>query len=43
MAATLLLKTEPSTYSFPDLLRDGHAVWDRVANAQALLRRLGVR
>ncbi|MDZ4257837.1 MAG: EVE domain-containing protein [Gemmatimonadales bacterium] len=37
MAATLLLKTEPSKYSFDDLLRDGRAVWDGVANAQALI------
>jgi predicted RNA-binding protein with PUA-like domain len=33
---TLLLKSEPSVYSFDDLLRDRHAVWDGVANAQAL-------
>jgi len=31
-----LLKTEPSTYSFADLERDKHAVWDGVANALAL-------
>lgn len=37
MAATLLLKTEPSRYSFADLLQDGRAVWDGVANAQALI------
>ena len=37
MAATLLFKTEPSKYSFDDLLRDGRAVWDGVANAQALI------
>lgn len=34
--STILLKSEPSVYSFEDLLRDGHAVWDGVANAQAL-------
>ncbi|PLS78664.1 MAG: EVE domain-containing protein [Chloroflexi bacterium] len=32
-----LLKTEPSTYSFADLERDGTTVWDGVANAQALI------
>jgi predicted RNA-binding protein with PUA-like domain len=31
-----LLKTEPSTYSFADLERDGSAVWDGVSNALAL-------
>src|SRR5271170_6199568 len=31
-----LLKTEPSTYSFADLEREKHAVWDGVANALAM-------
>ena len=31
-----LVKTEPSTYSFADLQKDGHTVWDGVANAVAL-------
>ncbi len=31
-----LLKTEPSTYSFADLRREGRARWDGVANPQAL-------
>ena len=31
-----LLKTEPSTYSYPDLERDGETVWDGVTNALAL-------
>ena len=31
-----LLKTEPSTYSFSDLLRDKATVWDGVANPVAL-------
>lgn len=31
-----LLKTEPSTYSFDDLLREGETNWDGVANPQAL-------
>ena len=32
-----ILKTEPSTYSFADLEREGTTVWDGVANAQALI------
>jgi predicted RNA-binding protein with PUA-like domain len=31
-----LLKTEPSTYSYADLERDKHAVWDGVSNPLAL-------
>ena len=31
-----LLKTEPSTYSWDDLIRDKKAVWDGVANPTAL-------
>ena len=31
-----LIKTEPSTYSFADLRREGEARWDGVANPQAL-------
>lgn len=31
-----LLKTEPSEYSFDDLLRDKKCTWDGVANAAAL-------
>lgn len=31
-----LLKTEPSTYSYTDLERDGKAVWDGVTNPAAL-------
>jgi predicted RNA-binding protein with PUA-like domain len=31
-----LLKTEPSTYSWADLLRDKKTVWDGVTNALAL-------
>jgi predicted RNA-binding protein with PUA-like domain len=31
-----LLKTEPSTYSYSDLERDGKAVWDGVKNPAAL-------
>ena len=32
-----LLKTEPSTYSFDDLERDGETAWDGISNPQALL------
>lgn len=35
--ATYLLKTEPGTYSFDDLVRDGKATWDGVTNAAALI------
>lgn len=31
-----LLKTEPSVYSFDDLVRDGETVWDGVTNPQAV-------
>ena len=34
--ATWLLKTEPSTYGFDDLLRDGRSRWDGVTNPVAL-------
>ncbi|MGA2989956.1 MAG: EVE domain-containing protein [Candidatus Korobacteraceae bacterium] len=38
----VLFKTEPSEYSFADLVRDGVTVWDGVTNPQAvkLLRQL---
>lgn len=31
-----ILKTEPSAYSFDDLLKEGRAVWDGVTNPLAL-------
>jgi predicted RNA-binding protein with PUA-like domain len=34
--AAFLFKTEPSTYSFDDLVRDKKTVWDGVSNALAL-------
>ncbi len=34
---TYLLKTEPTKYSFEDLLRDGETTWDGISNNQALL------
>jgi predicted RNA-binding protein with PUA-like domain len=37
MPASWLLKTEPSTYSWSDLVRDGRTVWDGVTNAAALI------
>ena len=35
--ASWLLKTEPSTYSFAALEREGTTVWDGVSNAQSLI------
>ena len=32
-----LLKTEPDTYSFEDLERDGETIWDGISNPQALI------
>ena len=34
--ATFLFKTEPSSYSFQDLVKDKSTVWDGVSNALAL-------
>ncbi len=36
MANHWLLKTEPSDYSFDDLVRDKRTIWDGVRNNQAL-------
>lgn len=36
MTASYLLKTEPSEYSFADLLRDTETVWDGVSNPVAV-------
>jgi predicted RNA-binding protein with PUA-like domain len=36
MASDYLLKTEPSSYSFDDLVRDKETVWDGVHNPVAL-------
>lgn len=33
--ATWLLKSEPDVYSYDDLVRDGHTVWDGVNNPAA--------
>ncbi len=37
MPNSWILKTEPSTYSWDELVKDGKAVWDGVANAAALI------
>ena len=36
MPSHWILKTEPSTYSFEDLRRDGRTRWDGISNAVAL-------
>jgi predicted RNA-binding protein with PUA-like domain len=36
MATSYLLKTEPSEYSFADLLRDKKTIWDGVSNPSAV-------
>jgi predicted RNA-binding protein with PUA-like domain len=38
-----LLKSEPSTYSFDDLLRDGETTWDGISNPQALANLRGMK
>jgi predicted RNA-binding protein with PUA-like domain len=38
-----LLKSEPSTYSFDDLVRDGETIWDGVKNPQALANLRGMK
>jgi predicted RNA-binding protein with PUA-like domain len=35
MAKTWLLKTEPSVYGWPQMLKDGVTRWDGIRNAQA--------
>ena len=35
--ANWLLKSEPSTYSFEDLVRDGSSTWDGITNNTALM------
>jgi predicted RNA-binding protein with PUA-like domain len=37
MPAHWLVKTEPSTYAFADLVREGRTTWDGVSNALALI------
>jgi len=43
VTAYYLLKTEPSDYSFADLVRDGETLWDGVANPAALKHLRGMR
>jgi predicted RNA-binding protein with PUA-like domain len=38
-----LLKTEPSTYSFADLQREGTTIWDGVSNPVALKNLRGMK
>ena len=38
-----LLKTEPSTYSFDDLLREKETIWDGVTNPVALKNLRGMK
>lgn len=41
--ARYLVKTEPSSFSFADLRRDGRAVWDGVSNPVALRHLAAIR
>jgi predicted RNA-binding protein with PUA-like domain len=41
--ASWLLKTEPSAYSFDDLVREGRTAWTGVANPQAQLNLRAMR
>jgi predicted RNA-binding protein with PUA-like domain len=43
MSAYWLLKTEPSEYSYDDLVREGRAVWDGVRNPVAQKHMRAVR
>ncbi|MGH8300088.1 MAG: EVE domain-containing protein [Steroidobacteraceae bacterium] len=43
MTAHYLLKTEPSDYSFDDLVRDKETVWDGVSNPAALKNLRGMK
>ncbi len=43
MASQYLLKTEPSAYSFADLVRDKETVWDGVHNPVALKNLRGMK
>jgi len=42
MANHWLVKSEPNTYSFDDLIRDGRTVWDGVRNNAAALHLKGM-
>ncbi len=43
MPASWILKTEPSTYSWDDLVREKRTVWSGVANAAALINLRAMR
>lgn len=43
MAASWLLKTEPATYAWADLVRDGTTTWDGVSSAAALIHLRAMR
>ncbi len=43
MASRWILKTEPTTYSFADLVRDRTTVWDGVRSAAALIHLRAMR
>jgi len=43
MSRYWLLKTEPESYAYVDLERDGQTVWDGVANNAALMHMRGMR
>jgi predicted RNA-binding protein with PUA-like domain len=43
MAARWLVKTEPSTYSFDDLVREKRTAWTGVKNPQALIHLRAVK
>ncbi len=38
-----LLKSEPESYSYSDLERDGETTWDGIKNAQALMNLAGMK
>ncbi len=42
-AGRWIVKTEPSSYSWADLEREGRTVWDGVKNAQALIHLRAMR
>jgi predicted RNA-binding protein with PUA-like domain len=43
MSAHYLLKTEPSEYSFADLIRDGQTSWDGISNPTAIRNLRGMK
>ena len=41
--AAFILKTEPTEYSFADLVKDGRTVWSGISNATALIHLRSVK